>query len=102
MNVLCDVFCSVMFARGPHVVAPHSALVIFDLVSLLSLWQDPRKPKRGMTAFVLFCNDRRPAVRKENPGIAFGDIARILSADWRALTPEKKAVSFASFFPSYP
>lgn len=52
--------------------------------------KDPNKPKRNMSAYFIFSNAHRPEVRKTNPGAAFGDVAKIISKDWKALNEEEK------------
>lgn len=51
--------------------------------------KDPLKPKRNMSAFFLYSQAYRSQVKEENPDAPFGDIARILSAQYKAL-PEKE------------
>ena len=35
--------------------------------------KDPNAPKRGLSAYMFFANEKRDTVREENPGIAFGE-----------------------------
>lgn len=34
--------------------------------------KDPNAPKRGLSAYMFFANEKRDGVREENPGIQFG------------------------------
>lgn len=52
--------------------------------------KDPNKPKRNMSAYFIFSNAHRPEVRKTSPGASFGEVAKIISRDWKALTEEDK------------
>lgn len=52
--------------------------------------KDPNKPKRNMSAFFLYSNANRARVKEENAGAAFGEVAKLLSAEFKAL-PEKEA-----------
>merc|ERR1711935_816972 len=52
--------------------------------------KDPNAPKRNMSAYFLFSVHIRPAVKEENPEAAFGDIARIISAQYKALKPDER------------
>mmetsp|Transcript_10539 Transcript_10539/g.14870 ORF Transcript_10539/g.14870 Transcript_10539/m.14870 type:complete len:204 (-) Transcript_10539:833-1444(-) len=52
--------------------------------------KDSTKPKRGMSAFFFYSNANRARVKEENPSIAFGDVAKILSADYKKLTEKEK------------
>jgi len=49
-------------------------------------WKDPSKPKRAMSAFFLYSQVERPNVKITHPEASFGDTARILSAQYKALT----------------
>jgi len=51
--------------------------------------KDPNKPKRNMSAFFLYSNANRERVKTEHPEAKFGDIAKILSQEYKAL-PEKE------------
>jgi len=53
--------------------------------------KDPNAPKRNMSAYFLFSVFIRPTVKEENPEAAFGDIARIISAQYKALKPDVRA-----------
>jgi len=53
--------------------------------------KDPLAPKRNMSAYFLFSIAARPVVKEENPEASFGDIARIISARFKALTPGERA-----------
>jgi len=52
--------------------------------------KDPNAPKRNMSAYFLFSVHIRPTVKEENPDAAFGDIARIISAQYKALKPDER------------
>lgn len=51
--------------------------------------KDPNAPKRNMSAFFLYSNDIRPTVKAENPEAKFGDIAKIISRQYKQL-PERE------------
>jgi len=53
--------------------------------------KDPNAPKRNMSAYFLFSVHIRPTVKEENPEAAFGDIARIISAQYKALKTDERA-----------
>ena len=49
------------------------------------------RPKRPLSSFLLFSNERRAAVRAALPhGAPIGDVARELGAQWRALSDAEK------------
>lgn len=54
--------------------------------------KDPNAPKRNMSAYFLFSVHIRPTVKEENPEAAFGDIARIISAKYKALKDNERKV----------
>lgn len=52
--------------------------------------KDPNKPKRGLSAFILFSQAVRPELMLENPDIKFGDVGKQLGERWRALSDDDK------------
>jgi len=52
--------------------------------------KDPNAPKRGLSAYMFFANDRREKVREDNPGIKFGDVGKMLGEQWKSLTDKEK------------
>lgn len=48
------------------------------------------KPKRGLSAFMFFCNEKRPDVVKMNPELKFGEVGKKLGEMWRNLEDDKK------------
>lgn len=54
--------------------------------------KDPNKPKKSMSSFMYFANDKRPSVREKYPDLKMTDIGKKLSELWRAITPDEKKV----------
>jgi hypothetical protein len=52
--------------------------------------KDPLKPKRNMSAFFLYSNANRARVKEEHEGVAFGQVAKLLSKEFKAITPEER------------
>lgn len=52
--------------------------------------KDPDAPKRALSAYMFFANENRDIVRAENPGIAFGQVGKLLGEKWKALTGDEK------------
>mmetsp|Transcript_4974 Transcript_4974/g.10722 ORF Transcript_4974/g.10722 Transcript_4974/m.10722 type:complete len:694 (-) Transcript_4974:634-2715(-) len=52
--------------------------------------KDPNAPKKGLSAFMYFSNEMRNKVKEENPGIAFGEVGKLLGERWKALPAEQK------------
>lgn len=53
--------------------------------------KDPNKPKRNMSAFFLYSNANRARVKEENPEIPFGQVAKILSVEYKSLPANERA-----------
>jgi len=53
--------------------------------------KDPNAPKRSLSAYMFFANEQRETVRSENPGIAFGQVGKVLGERWKALNAREKA-----------
>jgi len=53
--------------------------------------KDPNRPKRNMSAFFLYSNAHRARVKGENPDAKFGDIAKLLSAEFKEISEDDKA-----------
>ncbi|KAM1717624.1 hypothetical protein ACFX11_025432 [Malus domestica] len=51
---------------------------------------DPNAPKRAMFGFMFFSNMERHNVKRENPGIAFTDVGRVLGEKWKKMSAEEK------------
>lgn len=54
--------------------------------------KDPNAPKRNMSAYFLYSIDARPRVKEENPDASFGDIARLISAEYKTLSSDEVEV----------
>jgi high mobility group protein B1 len=52
--------------------------------------KDPNAPKRPLSAFFLFCQDERPAVKELHPSYSVGDVAKDLGEKWNKILPENK------------
>jgi len=52
--------------------------------------KDENKPKRNMSAFFLYSNANRARIREENPGTPFGQIAKLLSAEFKSISAEER------------
>jgi len=52
--------------------------------------KDPNRPKRNMSAFFLYSNANRPRIKQENPEIAFGQVAKVLSVEFKALPAKER------------
>jgi HMG (high mobility group) box len=53
--------------------------------------KDPSAPKRNMSAYFLYSVSARSTVKSENPEASFGDIARIISSQFKALPAKERA-----------
>jgi hypothetical protein len=53
--------------------------------------KDPNHPKHNRSAFTLYSNAHRERVKGENPDAKFGDIAKLLNAEFKELSEDDKA-----------
>jgi hypothetical protein len=53
--------------------------------------KDPNRPKRNMSAFFLYSNANRERIKEENPEAKFGEIAKILSVEFKAISASERA-----------
>ena len=49
-----------------------------------------KKPVRAKTAYLFFCEAKRPAVRKSNPGLSMVEVTKVLGEQWKGLTGEQR------------
>lgn len=56
--------------------------------------KDPNAPKRNMSSFMFFSNDKRQQVKDENPSLAFGEVGKELGRLWKEASAEEKEVGF--------
>ena len=52
--------------------------------------RDPNAPKRAMNAYMIFCKERRPDLKKKFPDLPFGKIGAKLGDMWRNFNAEEK------------
>lgn len=52
--------------------------------------KDPNRPKKPMTAYMLFCNDNRDAVRKKSPDAKLGEVSKLLAEKWGKVSEKDK------------
>merc|ERR1711865_1143967 len=51
--------------------------------------KDPNKPKRAHSAYIIYSNENRERIKKENPTASFGDVARLVSASYKKLSKDE-------------
>ncbi len=51
----------------------------------------PDAPKRPMSAFLMYAQNKRRQLQVENPDIPNSDISRLLGEHWRSASPDEKA-----------
>jgi len=52
--------------------------------------KDPNAPKRPATGFILFCNDIRAKVQRENPDLAMTQMSSIMGGKWKELSESQQ------------
>ena len=50
------------------------------------------KPKRSLSPYIIFCTEKRASVKAANPSATFGDLGKLLGAQWAALDEKGRAV----------
>jgi len=46
-------------------------------------------PKRPMSAYFMFSNENRNAIKEKNPGVTFGGLAKIISEEFKKLSEKE-------------
>ncbi|KXS19850.1 high mobility group box, partial [Gonapodya prolifera JEL478] len=52
--------------------------------------KDPDAPKRPLTAYMLFAQEKRPEVKAANPDATFGEMGKLIGAEWKKLDDSEK------------
>jgi hypothetical protein len=52
--------------------------------------KDPNAPKRNMSAYFLYSTTNRTHFKEQNPEASFGDLAKIISANYKAMTEKER------------
>ena len=53
--------------------------------------KDPNAPKRNQSSFFIYSNSHRASVKVAYPNASFGDIAKIISKQFKALSDKERA-----------
>jgi hypothetical protein len=54
--------------------------------------KDPNKPKRGLSSFMYFSQDKRKEVLARDPTLKIGDVAKAIGLLWKSVTPAEKSM----------
>lgn len=54
--------------------------------------KDPLAPKKGLSSYMFFFKENRERIKSENPDAEFGEIGKLIGAEWKALEQTEKAV----------
>jgi len=52
--------------------------------------KDPNAPKRNLTSFMMFSNAERATIKEKNPSATFGEIAKLVGLEFKALDEKDK------------
>lgn len=52
--------------------------------------KNPDRPKKALTSYMFFCNDKRQEVMKDHEGKAIGAVSKVLGAMWKELSTKDK------------
>ena len=55
------------------------------------LSKDPNVPKRAMTPFMIFAQDNRDEIQKQNPSATFRDVCLMTGVRWKELSETERA-----------
>lgn len=53
--------------------------------------KDENAPKRALTAYFFFANDKRPEIREQNPDMKITEISKVIGEMWKDTSDEEKA-----------
>jgi hypothetical protein len=53
--------------------------------------KDPNMPKRPLSAYFIWMNDVRAAMKEKNPEASTGELGKLMGAAWNALSDDEKA-----------
>ncbi|KAJ1915381.1 Non-histone chromosomal protein 6 [Tieghemiomyces parasiticus] len=53
--------------------------------------KDPNAPKRALSAYMFYSQSARESVKQNNPEATFGELGKLLGAQWKEMTPAQKA-----------
>ncbi len=52
--------------------------------------KDPNAPKRPMSSYFHFLNDRRGSLKKEQPDLKLGETTKVMTGEWNKMTDKVK------------
>jgi len=52
--------------------------------------KDKNAPKKPLSGYLIFSNERRPIIQSENKDKKITEIAKLIAIDWKQCTPEDK------------
>ncbi|KAJ3328921.1 FACT complex subunit, partial [Gonapodya sp. JEL0774] len=52
--------------------------------------KDPNEPKKPLSSFMLFSNEKREQVKRDNPSAGFGELGRLLGVLWKEMSKDAK------------
>lgn len=59
---------------------------------------DDGRPKRAVSAYMLWFNEARDKIKSDNPGISFVDIAKKGGEIWKTMSTSDKSVIYFYFY----
>lgn len=52
--------------------------------------KNPLAPKKGLSSYMFFFKENRERIKSENPDAEFGEIGKLIGAEWKALDSDEK------------
>ena len=66
--------------------------VEFELPESGKKKKDVNKPKKGLSAYIIFGQENRNKIKESNPEAGFGEIGKLVGEAWSRLSPEDRDV----------
>lgn len=74
--------CYKLGVTDPSIIEKVSSEILNPFSGQLKPVKDTNRPKRPVSAYILFTNDYRAEIKAQNPGASTTDIMRALAAAW--------------------
>jgi len=82
--------CCCYLGHSDKVEEVQAHYVYMDVGKNLKATKDNNAPKRARSSYMLFSNDIRAEVMKENPKLEMGQVSKILGLRWKSVTDTVK------------
>jgi hypothetical protein len=66
-----------------------------DMTIRLKKWKDKSHPKKPKSGYMIYCDQRRADVKKNNPKATFTDMIKMMATEWNSLENKDVYVKLA-------